>query len=303
MRINEVDLNLFLLFDTIYAKRNLTRAAEVLCITQPAVSNALGRLRKAFGDPLFISTPGGMMPTPVADNIAGRVAEALNLLSGSLQEGDLFLPASADKVFRLSMNDSAETLLLPPLGDILQQQAPGIRIASFYSNRADVPRELAAGALDLAIDAPLINDPQLCHTPLMTEPYVCMLRQGHPLADRPLQLDDYLGMEHVHVSSRRQGLGYVDAALARLSLQRNIQMRVQHYLVAPLIIQRTDMALTVPLRLAQGYAATIQPLPFELPALEWHLYWHRSADLDQANSWMRTQLKRCLRTATENPQD
>jgi DNA-binding transcriptional LysR family regulator len=244
-----------------------------------------------------------MMPTPVADNIAGRVAEALNLLSGSLQEGDRFLPASAEKVFRLSMNDSAETLLLPPLGDILQQQAPGIRIESFYSNRADVPRELAAGALDLAIDAPLINDPQLCHTPLMSEPYVCMLRRGHPLAGRPLQLDDYLAMEHVHVSSRRQGLGYVDAALARLSLQRNIQMRVQHYLVAPQIILRTDMALTAPLRLAQGYAATIQPLPFELPALEWHLYWHRSADLDQANSWMRTQLERCLRTASQSPPD
>lgn len=303
MRINEVDLNLFLLFDTIYAKRNLTRAAEVLCITQPAVSNALTRLRKAFGDPLFISTPRGMMPTPVADNIAGRVAEALNLLSGSLQEGDLFLPASAEKVFRLSMNDSAETLLLPPLGDILQQQAPKIRIESFYSNRADVPRELAAGALDLAIDATLINDPQLCHTPLMPEPYVCMLRRGHPLSGRPLQLDDYLAMEHVHVSSRRQGLGHVDAALARLSLQRNIQMRVQHYLVAPQIILRTDMALTAPLRLAQGYAATIQPLPFELPALEWHLYWHRSADLDQANSWMRTQLGHCLRTASHSPSD
>jgi DNA-binding transcriptional LysR family regulator len=303
MRINEVDLNLFLLFDTIYAKRNLTRAAEVLCITQPAVSNALARLRKAFGDPLFVSTPRGMMPTPVADNIAGRVAEALNLLSGSLQEGDLFLPASAEKVFRLSMNDSAETLLLPPLGDILQQQAPKIRIESFYSNRADVPRQLAAGALDLAIDATLINDPQLCHTPLMPEPYVCMLRRGHPLAGRPLQLDDYLAMEHVHVSSRRQGLGHVDAALARLSLKRNIQMRVQHYLVAPQIILRTDMALTAPLRLAQGYAATIQPLPFDLPALEWHLYWHRSADLDQANSWMRTQLVQCLRTASHSPSD
>lgn len=290
MRLNQVDLNLFVVFETIYAKRNLTRAAEVLCISQPAVSNALLRMRKTFNDQLFVSTPQGMVPTPVAENIVGRVGEALRLLNASVQEADLFLPINSQRVFRVSMNDLTEALLLPVLGEMLQRQAPGIRIESYFISRRDVPRELAAGALDLAIDTPLIDAPQLCHGPLMSERYVCMLRRGHPLADQTLSLENYLGLGHIHVSSRREGLGHVDAALNKLGKPRKIQMRVQHYMVAPLIAMRTDLALTVPLGMAQGYDTIQLELPFELPALESHLYWHRSADQDQANVWLRDKL-------------
>lgn len=297
MRLNQVDLNLFVVFETIYAKRNLTRAAEVLCISQPAVSNALTRMRKTFNDQLFVSTPQGMVPTPVAENIVGRIGEALQLLNSSVQEADLFQPTSAQKVFRVSMNDLTETLLLPALGEVLQLQAPGIRIESYFSNRRDLPQELAAGAVDLAIDVPLINDPQLRHGPLMSERYVCMLRKGHPLADQTLSLENYLALGHIHISSRREGLGHVDAALNKLGKPRKIQMRVQHYMVAPLIAMRTDLALTAPLGLVQGYDAIQLELPFELPALEWHLYWHSSADRDPANAWLRGKLLQFMHTA------
>lgn len=131
MKLNRIDLNLFVVFETIYAKRNLTRAAEVLSISQPAVSNALLRMRRTFNDQLFVSTPQGMVPTPVAENIIGRVGEALQLLNSSVQESNLFTPDSAQRVFRVSMADLTETLLLPSLGDVLQRQAPGIRIKSF----------------------------------------------------------------------------------------------------------------------------------------------------------------------------
>lgn len=291
-KLNRVDLNLFVVFDTIYAKRNLTRAAEVLCISQPAVSNALLRMRKTFNDPLFVSTPQGMVPTPVAENIASRVGEALQLLNSSVQEASLFVPRTADRVFRVSMNDLTETLLLPALGDVLQREAPGIRIESYLSNRRDVSRELATGALDLAIDAPLLNsDPQLRHGPLMSERFVCMLRKGHPLAGAPLTLDHYLELGHIHISSRREGLGYVDTVLNKLGKPRKIQMRVQHYMVAPMIAMRTDLALTAPMGLVQGYDAVQMALPFELPAMDWHLYWHRSADKDPANAWLRETLR------------
>jgi DNA-binding transcriptional LysR family regulator len=299
MRLNQVDLNLFVVFETIYEKRNLTRAAEVLSISQPAVSNALARMRKTFNDQLFVSTPQGMVPTPVAQNIIGRVGEALQLLNASVQEAELFLPAAASKVFRVSMNDLTETLLLPALGDVLQREAPGIRIESYFSKRKDVARELANGTLDLAIDAPLIDDPQLLHGPLMSERYVCMLRRGHPLAGQPLTLDNYLALGHVHMSSRREGQGHVDAALNALGRQRNIRMRVQHYMVAPLIALRTDLALTAPLGLVQGTDALLLELPFALPALQWHLYWHRSADRDQANTWLRDKLLQFMRTAQQ----
>jgi DNA-binding transcriptional LysR family regulator len=292
MRLNQLDLNLFVVFDTIYAKRSLTRAAEVLCITQPAVSNALARLRKMFNDPLFVSTNKGMTPTPVAESVVGQVAEALRLLNLSVQEGQVFVPEKATKTFRLSMSDLAETLLLPALGKALATLAPAIRIESYYSPRQDLARELASGLVDLAIDAPLVNDPQLNHCALISSRYVCMLRRGHPLAGKPLSLDDYLSLGHIHVSSRRQGQGYVDAALNRLGCQRTIMMRVPHYTVAPEIVLQTDLALSAPLQLCADYDVSICELPFPLAPMELHMYWQRTADQDRANQWLRELLRR-----------
>lgn len=287
MRLPQMDLNLFQVFDAIYGKRNLTRAAEILCITQPAVSNALARMRRALNDPLFISTPQGMVPTPLADNIAGHVGEALQLLNAAFSQGETFVPATSRKIFRVSMPDLAESLLLPVLGEALQHEAPGIRIESYYTGRSDIPLELANGNVHLAIDAPLIDDPQVRQTPLPSDRHACMLRPEHPFAGDSLTLEDYLALDHIHISSRRHGLGHVDTALRKLGRRRSIRMRVQHYLVAPLIALRTDLALTAPLRLLQGYDARRFELPFELPPLEWHCYWHRSMDHDQANIWLR----------------
>lgn len=290
MRLAQVDLNLFVVFDTIYGVRNLTRAAEILSITQPAVSNALSRLRRTFDDQLFVRTPRGMVPTPVADNIAVQVREALQLLNLSVQEGNHFRPENSDKVFRLSMNDLPEALLLPALEEELQGIAPGVGIESHYHSRQEAPKALASGTLDLAIDVPLMQDPQLCHQRLVTDEYVCMVRRDHPGVGDELTLDAYLALGHIQVSSRPGGMGQVDAALYRLGLNRTIRLRVKHYLVAPLVTLRTDLALTIPSRLAHHYDARLLKLPFVMPPLEWHLYWHKSADLDQANRWLRERL-------------
>ncbi|WP_288107850.1 LysR family transcriptional regulator [Limnobacter sp.] len=294
MRLTQVDLNLFVVFEAIYTRRNLTRAAEVLCITQPAVSNALARMRKTFNDQLFVSTSRGMVPTPVAENIYSRVSEALLLLDSSVQESELFVPQQARKVFRLSMNDLTESLVLPRLTAMLEQEAPGVQIESYFTARRDLATELEAGAIDLAIDAPLVNDPKLRHSPLLPVKYVCMLRKDHPFKGDTMTMQQYLGLAHLHISSRRKGLGVVDTELLKLGHKRNIQMRVQHYLVAPLIAMRSDLALTGPEHLLQDYDARLIELPFELPLMEWHLYWHRSSDQDQANRWLRSRIAAAL---------
>jgi DNA-binding transcriptional LysR family regulator len=296
MRLSQVDLNLFVVFDAIYAKRNLTRAAEVLCITQPAVSNALARLRKTFDDQLFVSTPRGMVPTPVADNIYSRVSEALLLLNSSVHESDVFNPAQAKKVFRLSMNDLSESLLLSRLTETLEREAPGIQIESYFTARQDLAKELESGAIDIAIDAPLVVDPHLRHSRLIDVKYVCMLRKGHPWQGERMSMRDYLKLGHIHISSRRTGLGVVDTELHRLGHKRHIQMRVQHYMVAPQIAMRSDLALTGPDHLLKDYDARLVELPFELPTMGWHMYWHRSSDKDQANRWLRGLISSTLHT-------
>lgn len=291
MRLNKIDLNLFLVFDAIYTERNLTRAAVVLSITQPAVSNALTRLRNSLNDQLFVRTPQGMVPTPVADNIVGQVREALQLLNVSVHEGDVFDPAVAEKVFHFSMNDFGESVILPPLLEYLQLHSPGIGLTSYYEDRADVPKALASGQLDFAIDIPLVDAPNLCHVPIKRVPYVCVVRQDHPEIGDSLSLEQYLNLKHIMISSRRSGAGYVDMGLERLGHKRDIRLRVKHYMVAPQILERSNLALTVPLSEAQDSGLKILKLPFNVEPLVWHLYWHKSADNDQSNRWLRQVVK------------
>lgn len=290
MRLRQLDLNLFLVFDAIYTECNLTRAAERLNITQPAVSNALARMRRSLEDPLFVRTPQAMVPTPVAENMIGPVRQALQLLNTSIQLSSSFEPHSAEKTFNLSMHDVIEAAVLPGLLSALRERAPKLSLTSHLVRRVDLVKEFSAGNLDLAIDIPALNHPDLCHQPLIEFPYVCLVRPDHPEVGDELTLEQYLALPHLHVSSRRSGGGYVDAVLSKLSRSRYIQMRIEHYLVAPRLIEKTDLLLTVPRNLAFQTKLKVLPLPFEMEAQQWHLYWHRSADKDRANAWLRSQI-------------
>lgn len=287
MKLPKLDLNLFVVFDTVYAERNLTRAARVLHITQPAVSNALKRLRTAFADPLFVRTPRGVAPTPVADNIAGRVKEALKLLNLSLTEGENFAPRQSEKMFALGVHDIDEAVLVPRLMEQLQAQAPGISLECVSVARDELEGELASGGLDFALDVPLFSVPLLCRELVSRERYVCAMRPGHPAAVEPLTLQRYLGLSHVHVSTRRQGVGHVDRALERLGRARGIRLRMMSYMAAPQVVASTDLVLTIPRSLASMYGLAMLELPFEVGTLDQYLYWHKNSDEDRANAWMR----------------
>lgn len=292
MNLSKVDLNLFIVFDAIYTEANLTRAGQIVGITQPAVSNALARLRETFNDPLFVRTAQGMVPTPMAQNIIGPVRNALSLLRVSVQESRIFNPQQAAKTYRISMTDLTEAVILPLLFQRLRRLAPTVVIESFLSKRRETTKELAAGRLDFAVDAPLNTDPQVRHVKLMEDRYVCAMRKGHPMAGKDkLTLDDYLGLTHIHISSRRNGLGHVDLALGKMGLQRKIALRSQHYLMASQVLQQTDMVMTVPERFARRHELHWFNLPVnDVPSVETHLYWHESTDQDPANRWMREQM-------------
>lgn len=292
MNLSKVDLNLFIVFDAIYTEANLTRAGQIIGITQPAVSNALARLRETFNDPLFVRTAQGMVPTPMAQNIISPVRSALALLRVSVQESRTFNPLQANKTFRISMTDLTEAVILPPLFQRLRRHAPALVIESFLAHRRETTSDLAAGRLDFAVDAPLNTDAQVRHIKLMEDRYVCAMRQGHPLAGKAsISLDEYLALTHIHISTRRNGLGQVDLALGKIGLQRKITLRSQHYLMASNVLQQTDMVMTVPERFARRHGLYFVPLPIsELPSVETHLYWHESTEQDPANRWMREQL-------------
>lgn len=287
MKLDRIDLNLFVVFDTIYAEGNLTRASEILHVTQPAVSNALARLRQTFDDPLFVRAGRRMAPTPVAQNLIGPVRQALRQLQASVDTRAEFRPGDAQRRFHLSISDIAASLLLPGLLAALQREAPRVALNCHQLDRREIAGELAAGTLDLAIDIPQLARASLHHARLQRDRFVCVLRHGHALARRSLTLERYLALDHVTVSSRRAGRSYVDLALGRLGRQVESTLRVQHYQPAFHVVQNSDMALAAPLSLARRYRVLVRDLPFDVPVLDSHLYWHRSAENDPGNRWLR----------------
>ncbi|MBL6689647.1 MAG: LysR family transcriptional regulator [Pseudomonadales bacterium] len=291
MKLSDIDLNLFVVFDAIYTEGNLTRAGEIIGITQPAVSNSLSRLRNLFDDPLFVRTAEGMVPTPVAQNIIGSVRQSLALIRSSVQESESFDPKVSDKRFRVSMTDLNQAIVLPSLFKVIKKEAPQVSVDCYQVHRRDMSIELASGNLDLAIDIPLTPDPQIKQASLYSHPYVCVVNKDNELIGDKLDLDTYLKLQHIHISSRRGGLGHVDLTLGKMGKKREVVLRTQHYLSTPQLVSNSNFALTVPKIFAE-FLAVASPtryleLPFEVPHLESFLYWHESTDSDQANAWMR----------------
>lgn len=290
MNLRNFDLNLFVAFDAIYTELSLSKAAQRLCITQPAVSSKLARLRHDFKDPLFVRDGRRMVPTPVANNVIQPIRDALTLLRSTDRQSEIFDPATSERTFTVCLGGLAETLLLPRLIRALHEAAPGIRINSWQLGGAELARELLAGRLNCGVNAPLPVNAQLHCRPLLKDRFVCLLRRDHPLALQPLTLDDYLGLGHVLYSSRQEGLGYVDNVLKRLELSRRIVARSQAYLSARELIRTTDLAITVPSYAAAFFDAAVMEVPFSIPPLELLLYWHHSTHHDPASRWFRQAL-------------
>jgi DNA-binding transcriptional LysR family regulator len=290
MNLNAIDLNLFVAFDVIYAERNLTRASEVLSITQPAVSNILARLRATFGDKLFVRSGNAMVPTPVAQSLVGPVRQALRQLRASIDQLKSFDPSTSEKIFNISLGDATATILIPELAAEIRRLAPRVKINCSQVDRREIASELASGELDFALDIPELEKADLNSVDILRDRYVCVLRQGHPFAKRAMTLDDYLALEHVMVSSRRRGRGHIDIALARIGRQPNTVMRVAHSQPALHAVMSSDMAVTVSLSLAARYEVIRKKLPFDVAPVRTLLYWHRNADHDPANIWMRQQI-------------
>tara|TARA_E500000331_G_scaffold167891_1_gene162355 strand:+ start:4033 stop:4941 length:909 start_codon:yes stop_codon:yes gene_type:complete len=288
MNLKETDLNLFIAFDVIYTEKNLTKAGQVLGITQPAVSNALSRLRELFGDDLFIRTSKGMIPTPVANQIIKDVRSALSLIQNTISETEKFDPATAEMTFKISIGDSSEYRLLPLLVKELAEVAPKIKVETYLTPRKDAPRELSSGTIDFSIDPPVHSDPHLKHEKIYEEDYVMIVRKDHPILQKSeISLEDYLNLSHINISNRKTGLGHVDMTLYRMGLSRDISLRAQHFLVAPYIVEQSDLAITTTKGFAVDRDLAWRELPFEVDPLVLHLYWHEAHDSDPSSKWMK----------------
>jgi DNA-binding transcriptional LysR family regulator len=294
MHISRVDLNLFIVFEAIYAEGSVTRASLKLNLTQPAISHALGRLRLMFDDPLFVRQGHLMVSTPLARSIIEPVRHSLRGFEVTLNKLNRFDPASTEKEFTLALRDVLESTVLPPLMVALEQDAPHARVAAVQVDRRELESELQAGTLDCAIDVLLPLGSDVRHARILVDRTLVVARRGHPRLQGGITLEQYLQEEHVLASSRRKGPGIEDFELSRLGMQRKIRLRCQHYFAACRVVSQTDLILTMPERYArvanQQFDNQLLPLPLEMPAWDVYLYWHANVEDDPANKWLRERL-------------
>ncbi len=288
MNNKKTDLNLFRVLDAIYTHGSTTQAAKALSLSQPAVSHALARLREQFDDPLFVRRGPRMAPTAHTTTIMPDVQRALATLHGTLQTSNEFEPEHAEREFKIGFRDVLESICFPPLLESLT--APGLRFSSLSMRREQISRELATGAVDLAVDALHAVDSEIEQEKICDEPLAVVGRLGHPaLANWP-DLDAYLAARHVLVTLK-PGPEYVDFLLQKQSHQRHIVLRCQHYFAACQVAAATDLLQTMPRSYAQVIARQmplqVKPLPFDAPALDIRMFWHRRSSNEPANQWLR----------------
>lgn len=292
--ISQVDLNLFVVLDAIYSEGGVSRAAEKLHLTQPAISHALARLRLLLGDPLFVRRGQGLIPTPLARNIIGPVRASLQALEGMLNRSSGFAPAESNRRFVVGMRDILEAALLPALLADFAENAPLLDLTSARVARRELEAELESGAVDAALDVFLPLSNNIRSQRLDHDTMVVVARKRHPGLRRGCDLDAYLAQRHVQVTSRPRRLGPEDAELRRRGLRRDIALRCQHYFAACRTVERTNLLLTMPERyarvLSQQFDTRLYPLPFALPKFELFLYWHANVDQDAANLWLRQRI-------------
>ncbi|WP_233128891.1 LysR family transcriptional regulator [Halovibrio salipaludis] len=290
---NRLDLNLLTVFITIYREGSLTRASEILHLTQPAVSHSLARLREQFDDALFRRQGNRMVPTPLAQRLASSVHPALSEIHSALNAFHEFTPEQQPRVFNIALRDVLEATFLPPLMQEMTQY-PGIEVVSQRVPRREMEQQLAAGKLDFAVDVLLPVSDQTAHERLHEDRLVVVARRGSAIARQGMTLERYLAAGHVLVSSRAEGQGLEDFALSARGHRRRIALRCQHYFAACRVAAETDLLVTMP----EAYAdiigqyldvALLEP-PEGMPEVDVHLYWHRQHEREPALNWFRERL-------------
>ena len=311
VNIRKLDLNLFVVLESLIREHSVTRAADRLGLSQPAVSAALKRLRQQLGDPLLVRTRDGMLPTPRAQQIYSSLVHSLDSIQNVVHDGPSFSPERTQRSFNVMLSDIGEIVYLPRLIGRLHRDAPGIRLTVRRLARPRVSEELASGRIDLAVgwvDRP--ND--VYRDELFMEDFVCIVRPKHPRIGQRLTLSQFASEWHLVVGRADAGpdvfLRATNASLekgfSKAVRERKVALLVPHFLAVPNIIANTDLVCVVPRQLGQVYEAygqvRIVALPVKCESFAVSQFWHKRFDADQGNVWLRAQVRDlfCRRTKT-----
>lgn len=293
MNINSLDLNLLLAFDAIDRERNITLAAERVGLSQPALSNALARLRKLLNDPLFVRTAKGMEPTPYAVRLSGPIRKACELIDGALKIDASFDPTRTSRKFSVYMTDIGEAVMLPRLLRHLQTFAPRIGINIETIPKHGIQEAMTSGDVDLAVGLFEGLGGGFFEQRLYRDDFVCIVRADHPTVGNTFSQQQFIDLPHVLVSSG--GTGHeaaIEKIVVKQRVKRSVALSVPHFLALPAIVAQTDATGTVPRKLALSFMNSINikllTSPIKFPTIEIKQHWHARYHHDPANKWLRS---------------
>ena len=297
--MNTIDVRLLQVFDAIYRTRSVTGAATALDLGQPAVSVALSKLRQHYGDPLFVRTSKGMEPTPLGEGLVRPVRSVLEALDVVLGHRDAFDPATSDRTFRICMTDISQLVLLPKLWETLRATAPNIHIEIIPLTK-DLARLLESGEADLALGYMPQLEAGFYQNLLLSQHFVCMVSAHHPRIQHELTLHHFASEDHAVISSSGSAPLLIDQEIARLGLKRKISLKIPNFIGAALVVEHTDLIITIPSRLGdvlhgRGALRTF-PVPFQLPRYEVKQHWHERYHNDPGSQWLRRVIAELLTT-------
>ncbi len=291
---HRLDLNLLPIAVALYEERGVSRTATRLGMSQPAVSAALARLRKAFDDPLFIRTARGMEPTPRAEALILPARDVLSRVERDLLSGLAFNPATANVTFSFALSDVGEMVFLPRILERIQSLAPLAAVRSLSLPPTELREGLETGAIDLAVGYfPDLEGSNFFQQRLFTHHFCCLLRTDHPIKSKRLSLNQFLGLRHVVVHAEGRSQELFERFLARNKVHPKVILVTPHFMSLPTIIAKSDLVATVPHAIGMffsGSSANIRtalpPFP-DAPRIVLKQHWHRKSHHDPRNQWLR----------------
>ncbi|HEX7983181.1 MAG TPA: LysR family transcriptional regulator [Duganella sp.] len=287
------DLNLLPVALAIHEERSVSGAARKLGMSQPAVSVALNKLRKALGDPLFIRTAHGMEPTPRALALVSPTRDILQRLETGVLASVQFDPAITERKFTVALSDIGEMTFLPRLLDRLRRDAPGASICSVTMPPRELALALEQGDVDLAVGYfPDLKNRNFFQQRLFSHSFVCLLSAVHHQRRRTLSMKQFLEMGHAVIRAEGRSQELFEQFLIRRRIRRRVVLETPHFMSIPFLISAGDLVATVPRAVGESFAqfAAIKLMepPMEIPRFDLKQYWHRKFAKDGANAWLRS---------------
>lgn len=302
INLRSVDLNLLTVFSAVMEHGKLSGAADQLGMSQPAVSNAVARLRLTFHDELFIRSRHGMLPTQRAKELIAPVRQALEIVQNVLNPENNFDPNLSNRIFKLAIGDYGELILLPILLSMFSQYQGDLQIQTFPEVNSESFELVKQGQIDFYFDYKPPIEEQLDYCQIGEEEVVVIARKHHPLFKKSLSHDEYMDAKHIILKFHHSSLTMLEDFLRiNKRIPRKVMAEVRQYVAIPGLITHTDCIATVPKKMAEYYAQReaikIFPFPFEMEKTKTFMIWHKAMNQDQGHVWLKEQILTLIKRA------